>query len=182
MWHLECDRKFGRGKEGLQGTRHTTPTLTPDFHTYVKSQLSFSSLVLTQGVTTMQLFTEHKILGGTWQPSVIVLLPAQTWGGCAALWADSGHLLKSNPTRSCLWNTLLRPKSVFLQFPPISTAALSPPSVMFKCWRLRGIFHWEQGKCAWPMLQHTPLSQQMDTVKGLSPAPQSRLINSSLKW
>lgn len=58
---------------------------------------------------------------------------------------------------------------------------LNPRSEMFKRSRSRGIFHFEQGKCAWPLLKHTPHPWQTEIVNGLSPAPESRLIKSSLK-
>lgn len=132
----------------------------------------------------MQLFIEHRILGGTQccDPSVIVLLPAPTWGGCAAPPADSGHLFKGNPTRSCLRNALLKPKSVFLQFPPFHLHGHAFPAIRdVSTLALERHLSPRAGKVCLAPATHTPLSQQMDTVKGLSPAPQSRLINSSLK-
>lgn len=139
---------------------------------------------LPNGVTMMELFIEHKILGGTQchDPSATVLLPAPTWGGCAAPSADSGHILKSNPTRSCLCNPLLRPKSVFLQFPPSHLHGRAFPAIHdVSTLALERNLSLRAGKVCPAPAAHTALSQQMDTVKGLSPAPQSRLISSRLK-
>lgn len=56
------------------------------------------------------------------------------------------------------------------------------PPEMFEHTRFRGIFHPEQGKCAWALLKHTAHPRQTEAVKGFSPTPDYGWINSSLKW
>lgn len=80
-------------------------------------------------------------------------------------------LLKGTLRRTCFHGSTLQ--GVF---------ARSPPSEMFEHARFRGIFHSEQGKRAWPLLKHTAHPRQTEVVKGFSPAPHYRWINSSLKW
>lgn len=174
MWPLGHKRKFGRGKEGV---RYTTLSPIPDFHTSCQITTLFQQHCINPRELLCSNFSlNSEYLEGPFSHGPA---PTRTPRGCAAPSADSGHLSKSNPTRSCLWNTAQT--QICLLTVSSLPSPLSQPSKTFKRLCLRGIFQSGQGKCAWPLLQHTARSQQMDTVKGLSPAPQSRLINSSLK-
>lgn len=104
------------------------------------------------------------------------LLPAPVCNSQEAP-AVCGHLVKSNLMRTRLCNTLLRSNLSSCTFVPSTQQefVLSQPSKMFKHSRSRGIFHFEQGKCDWPLLQHTPHPWKTEIVSGLSPAPESRL-------